>query len=70
MIINLIVNRFYKVFRKVLGSLLFILFINDLPNALIFSDATLFAGIYSHSSLKAVEKLINIGLKPLFMGLN
>ena len=55
---------------SVLGPLLFIIYINDLPNALIFSDPSLFADdtclLYSNSSLKLIEKRLNIDLKRLF----
>ena len=55
---------------SVLGPLLFLLYINDLCNALIFCNTSLFADdisiIYSHFSLKKIEKSINIDLKRLF----
>ena len=55
---------------SVLGPLLFIIYINDLPNSLIFSDPTLFADdtclLYSNSSLKLINKRLNIDLKRLF----
>ena len=55
---------------SVLGPLLFIMYINDLPNALIFSESTLFADdtclLYSNSSLKSIERHLNIDLKRLF----
>jgi hypothetical protein len=55
---------------SVLGPLLFILYINDLPNAILFSETTLFADdtglLYSNSSLKNIEKCVNIDLKRLF----
>ena len=55
---------------SVLGPLLFIIYINDLPNGLLFSEATLFADdtclLYSNSSLKLIEKFMNIDLKRLF----
>ena len=55
---------------SVLGPLLFIIYINDLPNALLFSDATLFADdtciLYSNPSLKLIQKRLNIDLKRLF----
>ena len=55
---------------SVLGPLLFIIYINDLPNALLFSNATLFADdtclLYSNPSLKCIEKRLNVDLKRLF----
>ena len=55
---------------SVLGPLLFIIYINDLPNALIFSDPSLFADdtclLYSNWSLRLIEKRLNIDLKRLF----
>ena len=54
---------------SVLGPLLFIIYINDLPKALIFSDPSLFADdtclLYSNLSLRVIEKRLNIDLKWL-----
>ena len=59
---------------SVLGPLLFIIYINDLPNSLIFSTATLFADdtclLFSSSSLRHIEKTLNTDLKRLFKWLN
>ena len=55
---------------SVLGPILFILYINDLCNALKYSKLSLFADdtnmLYSDSSLKMIEKRVNIDLKFLF----
>lgn len=55
---------------SVLGPLLFILYINDLHNAILHSKTTLFADdtslIYSDQSLKTIEKRLNVDLKFLF----
>ena len=49
---------------------LFIIYINDLPNSLIFGTATLFADdtciLFSSISLKVIEKALNKDLKRLF----
>ena len=54
---------------SVLGPLLFLIYINDLPNALIFSDPFIFADdtalIYSDENLKRINKRMNIDLKLL-----
>ena len=55
---------------SVLGPLLFILYINDLCNALIYSRVSLFADdtsiLYSDSSIKRIQKRVNIDLKLLY----
>ena len=55
---------------SVLGPLLFIIYINDLANAIIFSQTTLFADdtclVYSNNSLRKIEKCLNIDLRRLF----
>ena len=54
---------------SVLGPLLFIIYINDLPNILLYSNATLFADdtclLYSNSFLKYIEKHLNVDLNRL-----
>ena len=59
---------------SVLGPLLFIIYINDLPNALIYSDPFIFADdtaiVYSNAKLKSIKKRINIDLKLLMKWLN
>ena len=55
---------------SVLGPLLFIIYINDLYNAILYSKTSLFADdtcfLYSDSLLKRLEKRINIDLKRLY----
>lgn len=55
---------------SVLGPLLFIIYINDLHNAILNSKTTHFADdtslIYSNQSLKTIERKLNVDLKSLF----
>ena len=55
---------------SVLGPLLFIIYMNDLHNAILFSETTLFADdtclLCSEPSLKSIEKHLNIDLRRLF----
>lgn len=59
---------------SVLGPLLFLIYINDLSNSILFSDVFHFADdtnlLYSSSSLKSIKKHINIDLKHLLHWLN
>jgi hypothetical protein len=59
---------------SVLGPLLFLLYINDLSNAILYSEVFHFADdtslICSNSSLKAIKKRVNIDLKLLYHWLN
>ena len=54
---------------SVLRPLLFLIYINDLPNALVYSDAFIFADdtalLYSDKNLKRIRKRLNIDLKLL-----
>jgi hypothetical protein len=59
---------------SVLGPLLFILYINDLHNAILHSETTHFADdtslTYSDQSLKTIERRLNVDLKFLFKWLS
>ena len=59
---------------SVLGPLLFILYINDMQNALVYSGSFIFADdtalVYSNRDLKNVRKRVNIDLKLLAHWLN
>ena len=54
---------------SVLGPLLFLIYINDLQNAIVYSDSFIFADdtalVCSNKSLKAIKKRVNIDLKLL-----
>ena len=49
---------------SVLGPLLFLIYVNDLSNAIAYADVNLFADdtmlFHYHSSLKSLTKILNI----------
>ena len=59
---------------SLLGPLLFLIFVNNLSNAITYADANLFADdtmlFHNHSSLKSLTKIVNIDLNLLTQRLN
>ena len=57
---------------SVLGPLLFLIYVNDLSNAIAYADVNLFADdtMLFHTSWKSLTKIVNIDLKLLTQWLN